>query len=177
MLTMPEEVLLVHMRPFGKRLALERKNFVLFLPADETLAAARLIELVLAKRVALASPHRHTQGNESILIVDAAPTGDPLLDEALTRLGEDDRRRPSCRRCIKRLSKGSQQAYWDRLVAASLLRPGALASDSQKYVGDENAAAAIFERIRAVLDTPPPVDLRDAALVTFLAHARRTLSR
>jgi hypothetical protein len=173
MLTIPEEVMLVETRVFDARIAVRKYDSVFSAP-NQTLAAGSLIELVLTGRIALEHAPRNPSGNETILVLDAAPTGDGILDAMLKRVVEGKAR--SSGYWVKHLAKGAGEAYWDRLIARSLLRPDALGRDPQSYRADEGAVAAISVRMRAVLDHRPPVDLRDAALVTLLAYARRTLS-
>lgn len=152
MLTIPEEVVLVHTRPWGERRVWDGVPSLFI--SKEAVAAGRLIELVLAKRVMVERQRRHLVSRDAIVVIDAAPTGDALLDEALTRLGTAEGR--SCGRWITQLAKGSPQAYWDRLVAQSVLRPDTLGGDSRGYVADDACVAAIIGRIRAVLEQPPP---------------------
>ncbi|HZN89003.1 MAG TPA: GPP34 family phosphoprotein [Thermoleophilaceae bacterium] len=164
MLTIPEEALLAQARPFGRDLP----DPQIWL-REEPLAAGRLIELILSRRIAAGSTRGRLLYRETVRVVDATPTGDPLLDETLESVGADDRR--TCAHWVKRLANGSRDAYLDRLVKRSLLRRDERGSDPKQYVADADALAAIIERIRAVLEQPPAADLRDAALVTLLGYA------
>ncbi|SBT49981.1 GOLPH3/VPS74 family protein [Micromonospora auratinigra] len=80
---------------------------------DYGLAGAVLLELALAGRLAV------TDGKVSV--VDPAPVGSPLLDEALGRIAADDRRRRP-KDWIVRLSKGLRERVLDGLVADGVLR-------------------------------------------------------
>jgi hypothetical protein len=161
MLTIPEEVLLLHGALWPKRA---------YALADQQLAAARLIELVLADRVTVQSHRQHLLVRDNIVVTHTTPTGDALLDEVLKRIAGADLR--SCAYWIKRVAKGSEAAYWDRLTANSLLRPDPLSGDAARHMADVDAVAAVTDRIGAVLAQPQAADLRDAALVTLLAHTQ-----
>lgn len=137
---------------------------------DEPLAAGRLIELLLSRRITVESTRGRFLYSETVRVVDATPTGDPLLDETLESVGADDRR--TCAHWVKRLAKGSRQAYLDRLVEKSLLHRGERRRGAEQYAADADALATIIERIRAVLEQPPAADLRDATLVTLLGYAK-----
>lgn len=164
MLTIPEEALLAQTRPFGRDLPLPQVWL-----QDEPLAAGRLIELILSRRITAGTTRGRFLYRETVRVVDATPTGDPLLDETLDSVGADNRQ--TCAHWVKRLAKGSRDAYLDRLVEKSLLRRDERGSDPQQYVADADALATLIERIRAVLEQPPAADLRDAALVTLLGYA------
>ena len=73
------------------------------------------------------------------------------------------------------MAKGSEAAYWDRLIATSLLRPDTPSGHAARHVADADAVAAVTDRIRAVLAQPEDADLRDVALVTLLAHTQSLL--
>lgn len=57
------------------------------------LGGALLAELTQRQRIQLTKPHRVTK-NRTVAVVDPAPTGDDVLDEALQpeATGQDDRR-------------------------------------------------------------------------------------
>jgi hypothetical protein len=161
-LTIPEEMLLLNGAWWPKR-----PGYALL---DQPLAAARLIELVLARRVSVDSGRRQLLARDDVVVTQPTPTGDALLDEVLERLAAADVR--SCTYWIKRMAKGSEAAHWDRLVATSLLRLDTLSGDAARHVADADAVAAVRDRIRAVLAQPEAADVRDVALVTLLAHTQ-----
>jgi hypothetical protein len=99
-------------------------------------------------------------------VIDATPIGDALLDEVLQRFANADVH--SCAYWIKRVATGSELAYWDRLVARSLLRPASLSGEGSRAVADPDAVAAATGRIEAVLAGAERVELRDVALVSLL---------
>jgi Golgi phosphoprotein 3 (GPP34) len=168
MLTIPEEVLLAEISRARTGLCKTNLGRLSFL--NQVLAAGCLIELVLADRVTVERRRRHLLWSQAIVIVDATPIGDSLLEAALERVGAGDPR--SCSYWASRLGKGSREAYWDRLVAKSLLRPDTLGPNPETHFPDTNSAAAITDRIRAVIEQRPSVNLRDAALVTLLAQSK-----
>jgi Golgi phosphoprotein 3 (GPP34) len=168
MLTIPEELLLLHAALIGTAAARPRRD--LFALVNEPLAAGRLIELVLAQRVAVESRRHRLLWRDDVVATQATPTGDALLDDVLERLASTGAR--PCEYWIKHLAKGSEAAYWDRLIAKSLLRPDMLGRDASRHVADMDAVTAVTHRIRAVLAQPEAASLRDVALVTLLAHTQ-----
>jgi hypothetical protein len=127
-LTIPEELLLLRVSVGQAR---ERPQRELLAEANRPLAAARLIELVLTKRIGVEARRRHLLVSEAVVVLDSAPTHDPLLDEVVERLARADAH--SCSYWIKRVAKGSEAAYWDRLVSRSLLRPRVLHADTARH--------------------------------------------
>ena len=80
---------------------------------DYALAGALLMELTLDGRLAVA--------DGALTVVDPAPTGDPLLDEALTRIAaEPTPRKPQA--WIDPLSAGLVDRVLTRLIDAGVLR-------------------------------------------------------
>jgi hypothetical protein len=156
-LTIPEELMLLQYRVWERGLGKE-------------MAAGGLIERVLARRVTIGPvPGRYRRRRDVILVTDAAATGDALLDDDLERIAASKPRFYSY--WIDHPAKRSTLAYWDRLVARSLIRSDDL-SDARPHVADANAVAATRERIRAVLAGSERADLRDVALVALLAHSK-----
>ena len=80
---------------------------------DVALGGAQLIELSLAHRVDLDDRKR-------LVILDASPTGDPLLDSALAILQHRAGKKPSA--ALGPLGKGLRPRLYDRLTAAGILR-------------------------------------------------------
>ncbi len=102
-LTLPDELVLIAYDDGGKRAGGQ---------LDLAVAGAVLVELALAQRVN--TDHKH------LTVVDAAPTGDALLDQALARMAGDRPR--SAKDWVTRLQKGTREQVLDRLVTAGLLR-------------------------------------------------------
>jgi Golgi phosphoprotein 3 (GPP34) len=168
MLSIPEEVLLLRAALMGKAAARPKRD--LHALANEPLAAGRLIELVLVERVTIESRRHRLLWREDVVATETTPTGDALLDDVLERLAAADAR--PCAYWIKHVARGSEAAYWDRLVAKSLLRPDMLGSDASRHVADMDAVTDVTDRIRAVLAQPEAASLRDVALATLLAHTQ-----
>jgi hypothetical protein len=143
MLSIPEELLLLRAAIMGTAAARPKRD--LHALANEPLAAGRLIELVLAERVTVESRRHRLLWREDVVATQATPTGDALLDDVLERLAAADVH--PCAYWIKHVAKGSEAAYWDRLVAKSLLRPDTLGSDARRHVANTDAVAAVTERI------------------------------
>jgi len=85
---------------------------------DLALAGGVLLELLTTGRVAVAGP-KHPAGKDRVVVLDASPTGDPVLDEALRRVAERPRR---ARDVLPRLTKDLRPALLDRLTKRGLLR-------------------------------------------------------
>ncbi|MGY0003900.1 GOLPH3/VPS74 family protein [Micromonospora sp. I033] len=132
---------------------------------DHGLAGAVLLELALAGRIEV------IEGR--LAVTDPAPTGVPLLDQALATVAGDRPRKP--KDWIGRLAKGLPDRVLDGLVGAGLLRRD---SDRVLWVfprtrypsptGAEPAVeTAARERMVAALAGDGPVDARTAALLTL----------
>ena len=88
---------------------------------DLGLGGALLMDLVLRRRVTLVESH--------VAVVDPAPTGDRLLDTALSAIAGDTKaRQPDY--WVRHLAKGVRHAVQDRLVAS-----GALRTDDHRLLG------------------------------------------
>ncbi|QNN54255.1 GOLPH3/VPS74 family protein [Nocardioides mesophilus] len=144
--------------------------------ADIALGGAQLVQLALAGRVDLT--HEGEGRRKGRLVVrDATPTGDPLLDEALAVLVERQGKRPAD--AVGKLGKRLRQRLYDRLVQQGILRAeeGRVLGVFPKHTWP--AADAAHEReVRELVDqvlvsgvTPQP---RTAALVALL-HALRVV--
>jgi hypothetical protein len=168
-LTIPEELLLLNAALLQTAAARPKRSLLGL--TNEPLAAGRLIELVLTERLIVEYGRHRLLWRDDIVLIDATPTGDPLLDDVLERLAAATDVR-TCTHWIKHVAPGSEAAYWDRLVAEALLRPDPQSSDASPTVADADAVAAVTDRIRDVLAQPQAAGLRDVALVTLLAHTQ-----
>jgi len=83
------------------------------------LAGALLADLVLRGRVDIAGPGAPVKAGR-VLIRNAAPNGDSLLDAALERVQRKQGARPSS--VIGPLAKGTRPAVLERLIAAGTIR-------------------------------------------------------
>lgn len=121
------------------------------------LAAAAITDLVLAERVTLSDDK-----DPRLSVLDASPTGHPVLDGALARLGERDGKR------ISSLVTDGKVAPEER-VAESLVAAGTITVEEKRMLGlvpakypvrDPEPERALRERLRAVLHggTPQPAE-------------------
>lgn len=86
---------------------------------DLALAGAVLLDLALLRRVDVTAKG-HPAGKGRVVVVDGTPTGDPVLDAALTRLAQHKPRR--AQETLRPLGKDLRPALLDRLVRAGILR-------------------------------------------------------
>jgi hypothetical protein len=80
---------------------------------DLGLGGAKLLDLVLRERVALV--------DSRVAVTDPTPTGDQLLDAALSRIGRESRLHEPVY-WVRHLAKGTRAAVLDRLVIAGVLQ-------------------------------------------------------
>lgn len=86
---------------------------------DVALGGALLVELTLMQRVDVAgSDERVREGR--LVVRDPDPTGDGLLDEALTIVGQREGKKPQS--VVTRLGKRARVRLYERLVAGGVLR-------------------------------------------------------
>jgi hypothetical protein len=86
---------------------------------DVALGGALLVELTLMQRVDLAgSDERVREGR--LVVRDPDPTGDPLLDEALTVVAQKEGKKPQS--VVARLGRRTRARLYERLVAGGVLR-------------------------------------------------------
>lgn len=86
---------------------------------DVALGGALLAELTLMQRVDVAgSDERVREGR--LVVRDPDPTGDGLLDEALTVVGQKEGKKPQ--NVVARLGKRARVRLYERLVAGGVLR-------------------------------------------------------
>jgi hypothetical protein len=165
-LTIPEELLLLRVAGIASPIR-PKREFSAF--ENKPLAAGQLIELVLARRVTVEDRRRHLLHYQDVVVLDPARTGDELLDGVLAQL--DGAETKSCSHWIKRIAKGSEISYWDRLERRSLLRADPLRDAKNRPTADVQTVTAVRDRMRAALAQPEASTLRDVALVTLLARA------
>ena len=135
------------------------------------LAGAVLTELVLLGRVAPESADADPK-RAKLVVVDGAPTGDPVLDEALRRAG--DRKPSRADALLPHLAKGLEDELVSRLVAA-----GALERREEKVwrifdrtthpAADPSAERSVRDRVHSALRGGRADDERTAALVALLS--------
>jgi Golgi phosphoprotein 3 (GPP34) len=103
--TLAEDLLLLAVRPNGKLGAAPKLRFGLSGSELVRLAAARRVDIVRGR----------------IVVLDAAPTGDDLLDAALQSM-TGGRRQPTAKAWVARSRPGLVDRYLDRLAAAGVIR-------------------------------------------------------
>jgi hypothetical protein len=103
--TLAEDLLLLAVRPNGKLGAAPKLRFGLSGSELVRLAAARRVDIVRGR----------------IVVLDAAPTGDDLLDAALQSMS-GGRRQPTAKAWVARSRPGLLDRYLDRLAAAGVIR-------------------------------------------------------
>jgi|tagenome__1003787_1003787.scaffolds.fasta_scaffold20479287_1 hypothetical protein len=166
-LTLPEELLLLRVS-VGEAMSRPTREFSSM--AKRPLAAARLIELILAKRIAVTFGRRGLLSSDAVAVLDATPTGDTLLDDALQRIAMPDSR--SCSYWVKRTARGAEVAYWDRLVEKALVRPDHISVGAPWDAVHATTLSAIAERVRSAITEPARADLRDVALATLVVNTQ-----
>ena len=87
--------------------------------ADVALGGALLVELVLMQRVDLAGSSEQVQKGH-LIVRDATATADPLLDEALATVRQNQGRKPQ--NVVTALGKRVRVRLYDRLASRGLLR-------------------------------------------------------
>ena len=134
---------------------------------DNGLGGAILLELALGRRVDVE--------DKRVVVVDRAPTGDALADEALTRIEADKPRKPGY--WVTKLSKQARPRILEKLVAEGVLT---VEKDKVLWVfprtkypsanGEPPAVEAdARDRIRAAVLGDGPVEPRTAALCALVA--------
>src|SRR5580700_6057654 len=103
--TLAEDLLLLAVRPNGKLGAAPKLRFGLSGSELVRLAAARRVDIVRGR----------------IVVLDAAPTGDDLLDAALQSM-TGGRRQPTAKAWVAHSRPGLVDRYLDRLAAAGVVR-------------------------------------------------------
>jgi hypothetical protein len=86
---------------------------------DVALGGALLVELTLMHRVDVAGSDERVRAGR-LVVRDPGPTGDGLLDEALTVVGQKEGKKPQ--NVVARLGKRARVRLYERLVAGGVLR-------------------------------------------------------
>lgn len=100
---------------------------------DVALGGALLVELTLRQRIDVAGPDERVREGR-LVVRDASPTGDGLLDEALAIVATKEGKKPQS--AVAPLGKRTRVRLYDRLVASGLLR------------AEEGLGLGIFPRTR-----------------------------
>jgi hypothetical protein len=131
------------------------------------LGGALLVELALARRVEVADGR--------IVVIDPTPTGHPLVDDALSRIGGADRARKP-KDWVSALAKGLPERVLDGLVAAGILtrEDGKVlwVFSRTRYPSPGGHEPPAETEVRARLDrairSSGPIDPRTAALLALV---------
>ncbi|GAA4894843.1 Golgi phosphoprotein 3 GPP34 [Stackebrandtia albiflava] len=128
------------------------------------LAGALLLELAVAERIDVV--------DKRVTVVDSTPTGDPLLDDALARIGADRPRKAQF--WVQKLSKRIVATVLDRLVARGTLRhhPDRVLGlfPFQRYlpVPGDRVESDARDRLAHVVATGMARDAHDAGLASLV---------
>jgi golgi phosphoprotein 3 len=135
--------------------------------ADVVIAGAALMELALANRV--------DADLERLIVVDAAPTGDDILDGAMARLtaSGDELTSAGAVALVTLDSRKFQEKALERLVAKGVLRQTdgrwLWVFHSRRYpVLDDREQREVKTRLRQVLLTDEIPDPRDVVLICLI---------
>jgi hypothetical protein len=139
---------------------------------DAGLGGALLVELTLMNRVDLT--HEGDEGKPGRLVVrDSSPTGDPVLDAALTAVADRRGKKPAA--AIKPLGKNLRRTLYERLAANGIVR-----AEEGRILGifpthrwpaqDAHHEAEVRRQLTQALVHRSTPDARSAALVS-LVHA------
>jgi hypothetical protein len=137
---------------------------------DVALGGALLVELVLMQRVDLAgSPQQAPEGR--LIVRDATGTTDPLLDEALATVGQNQGRKPQ--NVVRALGKGVRVCLYDRLAGRGVLR-----AQGGKFLGvfprhrwpalDSSHEDSVRADLLAAVRNTTAADPRTGALISLL---------
>jgi hypothetical protein len=135
---------------------------------DTGLGGALLLELALAEKVGVE--------DKNVVVRDAAPTGDPVVDQALARIAEDTRaRKPG--HWVSQFAKTTRDQVMDQLV-----RDGVLQRENDKVLWvfprtrypaahgvEPPVESEARQRMRAAVAGSGPVEPRTAALCALVA--------
>ena len=137
---------------------------------DVALGGALLVELTLMQRVDVAgSDERVREGR--LVVRDPNPTGDALLDEALTIVAQKEGKKP--RSVVTRLGKRTRVRLYERLVAGGVLR-----AEDDRILGifpthrwpsnDATHEATVRAGLLTALREGATTDARTGALISLL---------
>jgi hypothetical protein len=159
------------------------ENLLLLLTADDTgkltadstktnmaVGGALLAELALTQRVDLAGPDERVREGR-LIVRDASPTGDSVLDDALATVGDKEGKKPQS--VVAGLGKRTRVQLYERLAEAGLLR-----EDAGRILGvfpthrwpaeDAGHETAVRTGLVTALRDGVTTDARTRALVSLL---------
>jgi hypothetical protein len=135
---------------------------------DNGLGGALLLDLALARRIDVV--------DKRVVVIDRGHVGDPLLDDALDRIADDDKnRRPG--HWVSRFARGTRRRILEKLVA-----DGVLTTEKDRVLWifprtrypaaggvEPPAETQMRERLRAAVLGDGPVDSHVGALCALIA--------
>ncbi len=135
--------------------------------ADVVLAGAALMELALANRI--------DSDLERLILVDATPTGDDILDDVLTRLGEASGEL-TADAVLERLSVNGEK--YQEIALQRLIAKGVLREENGRFlwvfrtrrypVVDDSEQREVRARLRQLVLTDEIPDPRDVVLICLI---------
>ncbi|WP_380171116.1 GPP34 family phosphoprotein [Kineococcus sp. DHX-1] len=132
--------------------------------ARAVIGGAVLLDLALRERL-VAEPARW--GGDKLQVADPSPTGDPVLDHAVSRLGS---RRTAASTAVTRVAGGrTAQTVRERLAARGAVRhePGGFLRFARDHP-DPAVREPLVAAVAAALQGTRPVTVRTAALVSLV---------
>ena len=129
---------------------------------DMALGGALLAELALTERVDIAGPDERVREGR-LVVRDASPTGDSVLDDALATVGHKEGKKPQS--VVAALGKRTRVRLYERLAEAGMLR------------AEEGRILGIFPTHRWPAEHADHEAAVRASLVTALRHGVTTDAR
>jgi Golgi phosphoprotein 3 (GPP34) len=137
---------------------------------DVALGGALLIELTLSTHVDVAGPDERVREGR-LVVRDAGPTGDGLLDEALATVGQKEGKRPQS--VVARLGKGTRARLYARLADSGVLhaeegRVLGIFPSHRWPSGDAAHETSVRAELGTALRAGRTTDARTGALISLL---------
>nr|WP_246401531.1 GPP34 family phosphoprotein [Jiangella mangrovi] len=137
---------------------------------EYSLAGALLLELSMLGKVDVAGEGEAVK-RDRLVVRDASPVGDDVLDHALTELSDDEGKKP--KNVLGQLRKGTRDRLLRRLADRGLLREEegrvlGIFPTTRWPAADATHEAGVRQRLHDVLVTGLEPDPRTAALVSLL---------
>ena len=138
---------------------------------DIALGGALLVELAVSEHVDVAGPDERVPRGR-LVVRDAGPTGDEILDQALTMVTRKEGRKPQT--VVTALGKGARVRLYERLAKSGVLR-----AEEGRVLGlfpthrwptqDAGHEAAVHAALDTALRNGAVSDVRTGALVALLS--------
>ena len=146
--------------------------------ADLALAGAVLIELAAAQRVGIAGEGGSVRPGR-LVVADASPTSDDLLDDALAELVAKQGRKP--KDVLPRLARGLRGRLYSRLVEAGVLRDDAakvlaVVPVHRRPTVDPSHEEGVRLQLAGALRSGTTDDVRAGSLIALL-HALEAVAK